>query len=100
MQGIKVITSGLVEHKKTEVEANCALFPFFVLGCSCTSRQEVGGQSYLTSAPQCNKNAPYQCYVNKNVPCDAACCFGGTHLGQEKITDTDRLFREVPTSAT
>ncbi|CAH3140001.1 unnamed protein product, partial [Porites evermanni] len=26
--------------------------------------------------------------VNKTVPCDAACCFGGTHLGQEKNTTT------------
>ena len=30
--------------------------------------------------------------VNKNVPCDRACCFGGRHLGQEKNTDNQKTL--------
>ena len=59
--------SSRIEHKKTEAEANCAFFTFFVLGCSCTSRQQVGGQPYLTSALQCNKNAPCQCKQKRSM---------------------------------
>ena len=64
---IEVITSGLVEHEKTEAEANCAFLLFLVLGCSCTSRQQVDGQPYLKSAAQRNKNAPCQCKQNSSM---------------------------------
>ena len=68
--------SSRIEHKKTEAEANCAFFTFFVLDVHAHLDNKLVASHILRLLPNAIKMLHVS--VNKNVPCDAACCFGGT----------------------